>query len=111
YNIKDEIKMLRRGQAVKAESVIPPGVAGHDPNYRSSIAYEPELAEKLLDRFGYRKGADGFRTLPDGKPLTLKIHMSASGFAQESAELWKRSMDRIGIRTEFPVSNFADNLK
>lgn len=26
-------------------------------------------------------------------------------------EIWKRSLDEVGLRTDFPVSNFADNLK
>ena len=29
----------------------------YDPAYRSSIPYDPELANKLLDRFGYKRGA------------------------------------------------------
>ena len=111
YNINDEINQLRNGQGIKAQSVVPPGIAGHDPEYRSSIDYDPELANKLLDRFGYRKAQDGFRTLPDGKPLTVKIHSSGSSRDLATMELWKRSLDRVGLRTDFPVSNFADNLK
>ncbi len=30
----------------------PPGVTGDDPAYRISNAYDPELANRLLDRFG-----------------------------------------------------------
>mgnify|MGYP003384816029 CR=1 FL=1 len=111
FNINDEIKQLRFGQALRAQSPIPPGMAGHDSSYKNSIAYNPQLANKLLDKFGYKKGADGFRTLPDGKPLVLQIHGSASGSIQATNELWKRSMDAIGLRTSFPISNFGDNLK
>jgi len=111
YDIKEDIAQLRNGQAIKAQSVIPPGVAGHDPHYRSSIGYDPDLANKLLDRFGYRRGPDGFRTLPDGSPLILKINSSGSSRDLATMELWKRSLDRIGLHTSFPVSNFADNLK
>lgn len=87
------------------------GVAGHDPAYRSSIAYEPALANRLLDRFGYQRGADGYRSLPDGKPLLLKIHTEASASSKVVSEIWKRGLDRIGLRAEFIVSNFADNVK
>jgi ABC-type transport system substrate-binding protein len=111
YNIDEEIAQIRFGQAVKAQSQVPAGVAGHDPSYRSSIVYDPELANKLLDRFGYRRGADGYRSMPDGKPLTIKIHSAPSSRDQAMMEVWKRSLDRIGVRAQFPVSNFADNLK
>jgi ABC-type transport system substrate-binding protein len=111
YNNRDEIAQLRMGQAVKAEMMIPQGVQGHDPDYRSSIAYDPALANKLLDHFGYKRGADGYRTLPDGSPLTLDIRKGASAADKISAEIWKRGLDQIGIRVEFSISNFADNLK
>ncbi len=74
FDVNEYIRILRKGQAVKAEMLVPAGVNGHNPNYRSSIGYNPVLANKLLDRFGYKKGADGYRRLPDGKALTLKIN-------------------------------------
>ncbi len=111
YDVDEEIRVIRQGQAIKAQSVIPPGVVGHDPAYRSSIAYDPALANKLLDRFGYRKAADGWRTLPDGSPLLLHLQGDSSGAARQFDELWKKSLDAVGIHIEFPKSNFADNLK
>lgn len=111
YNVQDEISQVRLGQAVKAEMAIPEGVTGHDSNYRNSIAYDPDLANKLLDRFGYKRGADGFRTLPDGRPLTLRIATEASTVNVVFSEIWKRGLDKIGIRVNFQVSNFADNLR
>ncbi|MFJ2987610.1 ABC transporter substrate-binding protein [Collimonas sp. NPDC087041] len=111
YNVQDEITQVRMGLAVKAEMPIPEGVVGHDPNYRSSIAYDPVLANKLLDHFGYKRGADGYRTLPDGSPLTLKIATEANAINVVFSEIWKRGLDQIGIRADFKVSNFADNLK
>jgi ABC-type transport system substrate-binding protein len=111
YNTDDEISLIRNGQAIKAQMIMPPSVAGYDPDYRSSIRYDPELANKLLDKFGYRRGADGYRTTPDGKPLTVRIYRESALVYQEMAELWKRGLDKIGIRSEHPVGNFADNQK
>jgi ABC-type transport system substrate-binding protein len=111
YNHKEEIRQVWFGQAVKAQSYIPPGVGGYDPTYRTSIPYDPDLANKLLDYFGYRKGADGYRTMPDGKPLVLRIQSAPKTRDQLRAEIWKRSLDRIGIRAQFPVSGFADSLQ
>ena len=111
YDNKQEVSLLRNGQAIKMEMIVPSGVVGHDPTYRSSIAYDPALANKLLDRFGYKRGADGYRTLPDGKPLLLEITREQAVFFQEVAELWKRGLDQIGIKAKFTTNNFADNLK
>lgn len=111
YNNQEEVSLLRNGQATKLEMVVPPGVVGYDPTYRNSITYDPTLANKLLDHFGYKRGADGYRTMPDGKPLLLKLTREQGVFYQEMSELWKRGLDKIGIRAEYIVNNFADNLK
>ena len=111
YNLPEEIRVIRKGQAVRAIMPVPAGVVGHDPNYKPVDDYDPELANKLLDRFGYKRGADGFRTLPDGKPLVIRQATQQTAIDREYNELWKKSMDAIGIRMEFVSSKFADNLK
>ncbi|NIE95828.1 heme-binding protein [Acinetobacter sp. Tr-809] len=111
FNVNEYIRILRKGQAVKAEMLVPAGINGHNPNYRSSIGYNPLLANKLLDHFGYKKGQDGYRNLPNGKPLTLKINTESGTSSVMYSELWKKNLDAIGIRADFKVSNFADNLK
>jgi ABC-type transport system substrate-binding protein len=111
YNIADDINVIRRRMAVKAEMPVPEGVVGHDPGYRSLNRYDPELANRLLDRFGYRRGADGFRTLPDGKPLVVHYANSGSAVDREHGELWVKSMQAIGIRMVVDVAPFGENLK
>ncbi|HYD78754.1 MAG TPA: ABC transporter substrate-binding protein [Paucimonas sp.] len=111
YLLDDEIQQVRHGQAVPAQQPVPPGIIGHDPNYRSGVPRSIDLANKLLDKFGYKKGADGWRTLPDGKPLLIKFATQASSLNQRLNEVWKRSFDRIGVKVDFAVSSFADNLK
>jgi ABC-type transport system substrate-binding protein len=111
FNVDELIRVVRKNQAVLAQMPIPPGVVGHDPKYRSLNPYDPELANKLLDHFGFRKGADGYRSLPDGKPLLLKLASGTSALEREQNELWKKSMDVIGLRIDFQISKFADHLK
>ncbi len=111
FNVNESIRILRKGQAVKAEMLVPAGVNGHNPNYRSSVGYNPTLANKLLDHFGYKKGADGYRNFPNGKPLILKINTESGTSSVMYSELWKKNLDAIGIKADFKVSNFADNLK
>lgn len=111
YNLDEEIRVIRRNQAVPAEMPIPAGVVGHDPSYRSINHYDPELANKLLDHFNYKRGKDGYRTLPDGKPLVVRQASGTSAVEREFSELWRKSMDAIGVRMEFDIGKFADNLK
>ena len=111
HDIGEEIRMVWNGQAERLDFPIPPGVVGYDPAYRSMLRYDPVLANKLLDRFGYRKGADGWRTQPDGKPLLLRYasRNEASGVLQ--AEVWRKTYQRLGIRMENERMIFADILK
>jgi ABC-type transport system substrate-binding protein len=111
YDIASEIRVIDKDQAVQAQMPIPYGVVGFDPNYRSISQYDPVLANALLDHFGYRKGSDGYRTLPGGKPLTIRQATGTSAIDRDLNELWKKSMDAIGIRMEFQAGKFADNLK
>jgi len=109
YKTGDRIRILRKGQAVRAEHPIPPGIAGYDPNYKNSIPYDPRTANALLDRFGYKKGADGYRTMPDGKPLVVRF--SSTERDRQFDELMKRSLDSIGIRLEIHKDRFPELLK
>ena len=52
---------------------MPPGVSGHDPKFVGNTKYDPAGAKALLDKFGYvDRDKDGWRDLPDGKPLVLR---------------------------------------
>jgi ABC-type transport system substrate-binding protein len=111
YPVDEDIKVLRNGQAVAAHYPIPPGVVGHDPKWQSSIKYDPTAANALLDKFGYRKGADGYRMLPDGKPLVVRYGSRPDTAARQQDELVRKSMDAIGVRYEIFKEKFPELLK
>jgi ABC-type transport system substrate-binding protein len=111
YDVDKEIEVIRKGQAIHLEMAVPGGVVGHDPNYRSLIRHDPELANKLLDYFGYKPGKDGWRTLPDGKPLVVRLSTEPSSTNRELDELWQKSLQAIGVRMDSVVAPFADNRK
>ena len=111
YNVAEEIRVIHNGQAVAAEFLVPPGVVGHDPNYRSGIRYDPAAANALLDKFGYAKGADGWRRLPDGKPLTLRYSSRPDSQGRQFDELWAKSMEAIGIRIDIHKDKFPELLR
>lgn len=111
YKIEDQIRIIRKGQAIRAHYPIPPGVAGHDPDYRSAIPYDPRAANALLDRFGYRKGPDGYRRQPNGEALVIRFSSTPTERDRQFDELWKRSLDSIGIRLEIHKDRFPELIK
>ncbi|MFZ6875188.1 ABC transporter substrate-binding protein [Undibacterium sp. Di27W] len=111
YSYEDEIAQMRLGQAIRSEMIIPKDIVGYDPSYRSSLVYDIKLANKLLDHFGYKRGVDGYRNNPDGSPLTIKKTVEPAAIYKVQSEIYKRGLDKIGLRIDFQVSNFADNLK
>jgi ABC-type transport system substrate-binding protein len=98
YDMAEEIRVIRKGQAIENQMPIPAGVVGHDPAYRSILGYDPELANQLLDYFGYKKGADRYRNDPSGKPFTIVLMSQPDAIYREYDELWKKALDGIGVR-------------
>ncbi|TMH69462.1 MAG: heme-binding protein [Betaproteobacteria bacterium] len=111
YNTAEEIKVVRNGQAVEINFPIPPGVVGHDPGYKGGIQYDPAGANALLDRFGYKKGADGWRTQPNGDRLVVRYASRPDSLGRQQDELWKKALDSIAIRMEVQKDKFPELLK
>jgi oligopeptide transport system substrate-binding protein len=111
FDNAEMIRVIRKGQSMEEPYPIPPGVIGNDPTYRSSIPFDVDLANKLLDYFGYKRGADGFRTWPDGKPLTWRYSSTPASRDREFDELWQKSTARIGIRLQIDKNKFPEELK
>ena len=113
YKTLDEIAIIRKNQAIPAQAPYAPGVAGYDPNFRTTAnEYNIPKARALLDMFGYiDRNGDGYREMPDGSPLELKANSTPTARDQQIDELWKRSMDDIGIRISFRKAKWPDLLK
>jgi oligopeptide transport system substrate-binding protein len=112
YDTDEEIRVVRQGQGEPATQPIPPNVTGYNPKLNGHVRYDPAGAKALLDRFGYvDHDGDGWRGLPDGKPLTLTIASPPSGSDRQLDELWKKSMDAVGVRIQFIKQKWPDLLK
>ena len=112
FNTPDYIHVAWQDQALPATQPIPPNVPGHDPNWSVRVKYDVTAAKGLLDRFGYvDKDGDGWRDLPDGKPLVLTMGSDTSGRARDIDEAWAKSMKAIGIRIDFVKQKWPDLLK
>ena len=100
FNVEEFIRVLYHGRAIPAQSPIPPDIAGYDPGHKTQAqVYDPVAARALLDRFGYKdRDGDGYRELPDGKPLLIEYWSRPTSGERQTDELWKKNMDAIGIR-------------
>jgi len=97
---RTDIAVVRNGQALQAQSIIPPGIPGYDAGFRNPFgSHDPARAKALLDVFGYAdRDGDGYRELPDGRPLVIEYASQPTLFARRLDELIQRSLQAIGIR-------------
>ena len=106
------IRVVYAGQGLPAGQFVPPGVGGHDPSLPGKSMYDPAAANALLDRFGYKaRDAEGFRSAPDGKPLTIVMTLRTGAVMRELQTLWKKNLAAVGLRTDFHVTPFQDAVK
>jgi ABC-type transport system substrate-binding protein len=112
-DLEREIRVLRKNQAVPAQGPISPGTWGHNPTLKTEMSdHDPARAKALLDLYGYvDRNGDGWRDLPDGRPLVLEYATQPDQSSRQGAELWQKDMDAINVRIVFKVANWPDNLK
>ena len=112
-NVDEEIRLVRRGQAIPAQSILAPGLWGYDPAFRSEMSvYDRGRAQALLDLHGYvDRDGDGWREQPDGSPLTLEYATQPDDLSRQLITQWKKNMDAIGVRIVFKTAKWPENLK
>ncbi|MEO7851892.1 MAG: ABC transporter substrate-binding protein [Rubrivivax sp.] len=112
-DVEREIRLVRRNQAIPAQSPIGPQAWGYDADFKSEMSeYDVARAKALLDMHGYvDKNGDGWRDQPDGSALVLEYATSPDQQSRQLTELWKRNMDAINLRIEFKVAKWPEQLK
>ena len=113
YNSEEEVRLARRGQAIVAQGLIMPNTLNFDPKFRTEMgAFDRARAIALLDLFGYTdQDGDGWRDMPDGKPLVLEYSTQGSSDSREYNEIWKKNMNAIGVKIVFKVAKWPEQLK
>ncbi|HEX6363550.1 MAG TPA: ABC transporter substrate-binding protein, partial [Albitalea sp.] len=108
-----EIRLVRRGQAIPAQSPLVPHTVGYDPAFKSENGdHDPARAKALLDLYGFiDRDGDGWRDMPDGSPLVLRMATQTDGLSRQFGEVRKKDMDAIGVRIEFQPAQWPENLK
>ena len=113
YDVDREIRIVRRSQAVPAQAAMPPGTFGYDPAYKSENGdHDPARAKALLDLYGYLdRDGDGWRELPDGRPLEIEMATQASAIERQFDEIWMKSLAAVGIKVKFRTAQWPENFK
>ena len=113
YNNDEEIRLPRRNQAIPAQGPIQPGAYGYDPKFKTEMSdFNRPRAGALLDMFGYiDRDGDGWRDLPDGRPLLLQYSTTPDAASRELNEIWKKNMDAVGVKLEFKTGKWPEHLK
>ncbi|MGL5004222.1 MAG: ABC transporter substrate-binding protein, partial [Casimicrobium sp.] len=112
FPLDEHIRVVTRGDAIAASSIVPASLRGHIAAQTRFHEYNPALANALLNKYGYvDRDGDGFRELPDGKPLVLERITDTRSSARAADELWKKAMDAIGIKITFQPLNWTDMHK
>ncbi|QTN22941.1 bicyclomycin resistance protein [Rhizobacter sp. AJA081-3] len=113
YDSDKEIRLVRKSQAVPAQTAIAPLSFGYNPALKTTMSdHDPARARALLDMYGYLdRDGDGWREQPDGKPLLLEYATQPDQSSRQLAELWEKGMKAVGLRIVFKVAKWPENLK
>ncbi|WOB08480.1 ABC transporter substrate-binding protein [Piscinibacter gummiphilus] len=112
-DVDREIQLARRGQAIRAQSMMTPFTTGYSADRRTEMSeYNPARARALLDLYGWvDRNGDGWRERPDGSPLVIEMLTQSDGSSRQLDELFKKDMDALGLRLSLKVAQWPENLK
>jgi ABC-type transport system substrate-binding protein len=113
FDTPEAIRTYLKFQAFPAQTIIMPGVYGYDPALRTENGLTSVArAKSLLDEYGYvpRHGTQ-WRDNPDGTPLVIQISTEPDQRSRIMDEIFKKSLDALGIRCGFKVAKWPDQLK
>jgi ABC-type transport system substrate-binding protein len=112
FNTDEVIASIYKYQASPAQTLIQPGTYGYDPALHTENGdYDPARANALLDVYGYRRGADGWRSRPDGSSLELEMNLEPDQQRRLLGEIVKKSFNALGVRVKFKYAKWPENLR
>jgi ABC-type transport system substrate-binding protein len=112
-DVEREIRLVRRSQAIPAQSPVVPHTTGFSPDFKSEMGdHDTARAKALLDLYGYvDKDGDGWREQPDGSPLEIVRNTQPDNASRQLDELFQKNLQAIGLKVAFKTAKWPENLK
>jgi len=103
YNHEESNKLFYNNTAMTAQSIVPPGIAGHKKDYKNpNVGRDLERAKKLLAEAGY----------PEGKGLPeLSYETLSSTVNRQMAESFAKNMADIGVKIKISTNTWPELVK
>ncbi|WGN90211.1 ABC transporter substrate-binding protein [Ligilactobacillus faecis] len=108
-NVDQVSKKFGSGLSYRATSIVPDAFGKYHDSKAKGYPYDMKKANALLDKAGYKRQKDGYRTRPNGKPLTVRLlaYEDSNDFEAVVAnyiEQWKK----LGVRVKLVHGRFQD---
>ncbi len=92
YDTKTSIEKFYNGQALPAQSPIPPSIDAYDPNFENPFKkFDVSKAKEFLEKAGFPEGK--------GAPV-IEYSALTSSTARQMAEFFKQNMAAIGLQVK-----------
>jgi peptide/nickel transport system substrate-binding protein len=112
-NRTELVVKAENGYGYPAEGMYTPAIQwAYNPNAKLP-PYDPDKANQLLDELGYKRGPDGYRYLPNGTRLTLRLDIFTGAESEAIATLIKEQLKNIGIDVkieEYEIAAWEDKV-
>ena len=105
YNHEKALEIFYNFRAVNAQTLLPPGLGGYDPDYVNPYSsYDPEKARVLLAEAGYPGG--------EGLPVfKYQMYSTKSATHRQMVEFFIDNMKDIGVQVEAVAGDWPTFLE
>jgi peptide/nickel transport system substrate-binding protein len=100
-DLKRIVRSAYQGAGQPGSTIVPSAYSNYhyEPTKAEAFHFDLGRAGAMLDAAGYKKGSNGLRTMPDGKPLgTLRLYARSSSKASiDTMDFFKEWLGDLGI--------------
>ena len=100
-DLKRIVRSAYQGAGQPGSTIVPSAYSNYhyEPTKSEAFHFDLGRAGAMLDAAGYKKGSNGLRTMPDGKPLgTLRLYARSSSKASiDTMDFFKEWLGDLGI--------------